>query len=994
MWIDVYDAHERPARQVRPSYFSQALQPGDFQYLENVRFNNGVLTARLGTRKIIAAMPAGASAAIDLGFCELNGTTYLVGAFNVSADIAIYTSVSPYTAWTEISEASGSWNGDASGNSRFPTVSDRVSFAVARAPFGRQNGSAIPARDCLIIQNGEDRPRIWDPQAEAGSTFTVCESLTLPTNFERLRQTAIFNTYHQVASASPKVTPAPSGRTQQVNYNLGATSAAPYTTPNICILWTIGTGVLAADIATCKFPTTITLRSMLVFVVEGIASDSAFSQAKVEIAPESSAYATTLAWQTVYNPDDTTGTYNKRVIHQLDASTTTPRFIVAFPLDHLDPALRVSTHIRFTRSTNSTAPSAGQLVTILLCASGGDFEGGTNWAGAYEDRYGRSEGPGVDPNLVTSATLKQMGGPAVVTGNPAADFNIGVPFSDIYYDYDVQFRNADGSDLIIGGLQGQPSRFNLYARAPGEDVAYYMYSVGLYTAGTSPVSGGSSNTKVWAKSYVGTPIANSAFANNGSGATRVTATAHGFSTGQKIFISGVTGTGGVSILNGTWSITVVDANHYDITQAFSGSWTPSTFGFSSPQQPLVKFSSNTLAARLGDRDFSRPVPTSFQIPIPTAAVVYSANNRLFTAAVKDSGLKILSDLYFSWQDNPFRFQAVPIGLSGQIEEAAGNHVSFPGETVTQIISAAAAAEGQSYVYVFTTKAVWALGGTSGVQSFTTDSVSLGNPDRIASVGCRCYRSIAEHNGNVSFLDTENQVRQIINGMPVDISRLHVDSLLKAIPAAHRADVVGFFFQDRYYLAITESGGTTNTLVLGWNNVLRVWEFTDAPPVPMQRAVTIYDSASDGSGQRAIFLGSDGFVYAYEEGLLEIAAATVAVRIVGPEDSFAAGSSFIIDTVVVETANVQANILTALRVYTAYGVAGSYSTPIDLSLGIYSDSDIAHTTVAAMMVDGVDRGEEGSSAYLDLYGPMTPGTKLTGIAIKARMTGAGLDARAT
>jgi hypothetical protein len=49
--------------------------------------------------------------------------------------------------------------------------------------------------------------------------------------------------------------------------------------------------------------------------------------------------------------------------------------------------------------------------------------------------------------------------------------------------------------------------------------------------------------------------------DNGAGLIRVTATAHGFSTGDKIAVYGVTGT---TEANGAWTITRVDANTFDL----------------------------------------------------------------------------------------------------------------------------------------------------------------------------------------------------------------------------------------------------------------------------------------------------------------------------------------------------------------------------------------------------------------------------------------------
>jgi hypothetical protein len=69
--------------------------------------------------------------------------------------------------------------------------------------------------------------------------------------------------------------------------------------------------------------------------------------------------------------------------------------------------------------------------------------------------------------------------------------------------------------------------------------------------------------------FSGTP-----FTNNGSGLIRVTYTSHGLTTGWRVTIQGVVG---VANANGTWYVTVIDANTFDLqTSQFSGTWTAGT----------------------------------------------------------------------------------------------------------------------------------------------------------------------------------------------------------------------------------------------------------------------------------------------------------------------------------------------------------------------------------------------------------------------------------
>lgn len=59
-------------------------------------------------------------------------------------------------------------------------------------------------------------------------------------------------------------------------------------------------------------------------------------------------------------------------------------------------------------------------------------------------------------------------------------------------------------------------------------------------------------------------------ANNGSGLIRITATSHGYSTGNTVHIGYVTGT---TEANGVWTVTVIDANTFDLQgSTFANAW--------------------------------------------------------------------------------------------------------------------------------------------------------------------------------------------------------------------------------------------------------------------------------------------------------------------------------------------------------------------------------------------------------------------------------------
>jgi len=81
----------------------------------------------------------------------------------------------------------------------------------------------------------------------------------------------------------------------------------------------------------------------------------------------------------------------------------------------------------------------------------------------------------------------------------------------------------------------------------------------INTTPFSVIPGAATGNGVSLKS--GTARTITAAANNGAGLIRITSTAHGFSTGNRVGIEAVTGT---TEANGSWIVTVIDANNFDL----------------------------------------------------------------------------------------------------------------------------------------------------------------------------------------------------------------------------------------------------------------------------------------------------------------------------------------------------------------------------------------------------------------------------------------------
>lgn len=160
----------------------------------------------------------------------------------------------------------------------------------------------------------------------------------------------------------------------------------------------------------------------------------------------------------------------------------------SFRLGHLTAAQLAATyyHLKAERIAG-TAPVDTTVGMLLNVVTGGSAPGGSELTLSYEDAYGHSESSRLVSRNDESALLRDCGGPVTLY-----DYHLPIS-SSVFYDFDVWAKNSAGATSITGGLNGEPSRFNLYLRAPGETVALYWFSVKIYDVGYV------SNSRGWGK---------------------------------------------------------------------------------------------------------------------------------------------------------------------------------------------------------------------------------------------------------------------------------------------------------------------------------------------------------------------------------------------------------------------------------------------------------------------------------------------------------------
>jgi len=429
--IRLYSPGDADIQEMRSAQHPMRNTRGYFNLLQGFRWvDDSTLKVRGGTELYLAAPVAGATL-IDWWSGELNGTVYLVEAVLSGSKIRIYASESG-GAFYEVTEVGG-WSGGTDGDTRFSTNTGRVGFTPIKMPQGFVAGAILPSRDVLLIHNGADYNRIWDPGLTASSTLTIS---SVADNGGLIRATTTTNHNRQT------------GDTVVITGAAGAIAA------NLNGSWTV----------TKVSDTVIELQGST--YVSGYTSSSA-----------------------------TISNHQRLTVHQP----------VTVPTGARAGFRAVHTFQRFWQCAGSAGTNKYATGTLI---------NQTRW----RFRDGAIDPYGSGSNVV-----------------PEWDATVDAATGDIAT---VRFSSglsvAEAVHLILEDQSSGVATFDDLIRNSRLEIGTGNF--GSYAA----VSGA---------------------ANNGAGLIRITATAHGFSTGNSVTITGVTGT---TEANGTWTITVISANTFDL----------------------------------------------------------------------------------------------------------------------------------------------------------------------------------------------------------------------------------------------------------------------------------------------------------------------------------------------------------------------------------------------------------------------------------------------
>jgi hypothetical protein len=866
--VPIFDLQGAPVRGMRSAQHPALLGEGEYQLIQNLRWDRGHLQVRPGCAQVLGSPAVGATP-FQMWSGVLNGTPYVVGAFVVGAKIRLYYKSGPN--WIEVTQSSG-WCGD----SRFPTVGTTLRMAQFRGARGSSGAGTFAAKDLLIVQNGEDYPRVWDPaqNTSVAPGLSVHRPITMPNQAEQFRQVATCRAFWPMTVSGGRTFPT-TGGANPTAYRF-VNSTLTYTGANAVPEYSLGAAAAAGQVAAIQFTASRTFSGeQLLMVLEGADAPSILSQAKIEISPDSP-FNPSGTWHTVYDPTSTLAYLRESIQVALDPAGS--RYVFAFRISHLTASQRTAACIRFTRQ--GAAPGVAQAARILMIASSGTVEGGSLWGVAYSNRYSGAESPGLVAFSSGTEKIANLGAP-----NQAAASLLALPVDPrILYDYNLFVRNSDAAGPISGDIGGEPTDADLYLQRPGSNEFYYAFSNELFKPNATP--------GVWDKQ---------------------------------------------------------DSN--PITVINSGT---AVGGFTRTQL-----------------DTQRTLPGPFTVAIPAARDVLWANNRLFVFGVKEpGGTYSLGDLYFSEENRGFRMQSIVD------DDRRGGRLLISGEKGQRLIATAASAQGAAYVYAFTDSGLYSLGGAGAFAGSGFSAPELSRIVRMLPHGTNSSESVVEHLGALFWVDQDLVVRRFEGGQLMDLSRLHVDDRMQATPdEVRRRQLAGCFHRNRYYLGYTPAGGSANTRILIWNDLLSAWEADDALPsipstVSAERICRFYDSTGSGSGQRIFLLSTDGLTYEYEVGTTDPSGQSIAWALRSREvASPSAGQPFIVDSVYLLT-DPNVDVWNADRYYRVPACA--YRTQIVTTAGWVSDASKAHSPLVAE-ADG--KGERGCAAYLNLSGTSVGGTKI-------------------
>lgn len=937
------------------------LGGGMFALLKQVRCDKGYATARNNDLAIMVK-PSWATSAEPLGSGAyiLNGTVWEVAVFSdgSAARIAVTTLSGAAAAgprWVEVT-GTNQWTGPA-GNNRLTSITALVQMTVIKLPRYQATSGTFASRDVLLIQNGVDDPRLWDPDTSdpAGSPFNVTAVVSNAGQFRLTIGAHTVTAGSHVYVASIGGLPQLTGLWQVASVtattiNISDSVFAAGFTAGGTVDDRIDLGVhkaitepspLGSSYATVSAFWPIAGTTSKTYAAGGLNNQARYNFANSAAVPYNGTNAS-ISWTltvaaaagdfaTVYfaNAPMAIGRQVVMLIEGQWALEALKQAKVEVNIDNL--AAPASAWTTLYDPTGATDSQRGQFFTITQDSTSNRYwvvfdAGQVEGTIAYHLRFTR-QGTAV-PGVTQTISILFIGSAAQ---DIPASSEWGFAYEDSQNKVEQRFNKmsieADNVGLL-GGVQFVRDGVSTNTtKAPDLPLAATVQADWRFTFANSNRTG-ASNTIVGGLNGI---------------AERV-----------NLY---------VKLPGRDKFYYVVDPTMYTPIYGGGGrSWVNTTTDLIINYEPTSGLSKNII-------NNNREAPSEFQIPIPCAKACLYDNGRLFVGAVKDaSGQNGLSDAYGSWIRNPLRFQQV------QEDELRGFYLQVSGETIQAFSSSASAALGAGRVFMFTDKNAYTLGDSGPYSGASIGATELSTPYRIGPHGTLSPRSIAQGYNGMYWADQDCQIMRLNGGSPENIGKNRIADRLNSSVIANKPIITGTFVNDRYVVAYTPLGGSANTQANVWSVQMANWESEDLPAISSQFSqFHVFDTPTGTvASRRVFFYNSIGTLYAYNEDTT----GTVAIDLRTGEYSYPEWQAWVMKEFALMITQQSSGTLNCSRYSRKWGTAEPWvstikvSDPLSPQYAEYLDASGAPTKT------GTARGPKRDWAWqAGLSGSVTPGTQI-------------------
>lgn len=971
---------------LRSSVAKALLRAGEWFRIQGFRWKDGRFTVRGGTQLQINVPVSGASL-VDWWTGDLNGTNYIVGVFLINSKYETWHSTDG-ASWTRLNEVGGWYGTSTAGDTRMTNLTGRIAFCAVKAPAGFLGGSVTPARDILLVSNGQDYIRVWDP----GRTVSVTLSVTGAADAAGVLEVT-FGASHDLNDSDTIVISGVLGnvaangsfwvdKTSATKVKLYRDEALSDPVISNGTYTSGGTAVQSQRFAmhrpvtvpadasnfsqkgTFYYSWPVRSNTTKAYAAAGVVNQARFklSDGPYDVYTGTNAVIV-WTWQTTAASGDIATVY----VTATGGTSPTP----------LSPIQLGKGLVIFTEDITAAfgADTMFSCCKIEVCAEDVVYGSTTTWSTVYDpfssNDYERKFFTGLlennlDPALYSDPPRRMWFFPTdhLATASklifhirftrganaptPSVNSQIAIlaicgagdipglsEFTLSYEDEPGKSESpgftandtSNGAPLSeIGGPRVFASVQPIF-KVPIIDGAFYDYLLNVKnSAGASTIVGGLNGEPSRFNIYLRAPNENTAT----------------YFYSVKIYDPGNDGT---SLSWGKIESTNNIAHHTGaVTKTYAFDWTY--------------------------RDNDRPAPSGRQISIPPAYAMAFAGNRLFVGNIYDvtNSTRQNSDLYFS-----------AFGFFNRLQntftnDEAGSRNRYAGEIIQFLGATSAGAQAATDTMLWTDKECKILGGSGSLAGKGIAAQDLSAAFTVAKKGTRSFRSIVENDGAWAWLDQFGQFQRIKDGQLTNLSRLWVDDKPKNVPSGMRGKVTGEFYEDAFIWSYAIASGTTNTRLLGFNDVMEVWEFDDLPPVSAERLLVWFDSSANGSGQKLLIMASTGKTYWFDKpGALDLDD-PISCRLTSRAFAANGNESVRIGGVYMD-ATAQDQDWTFDRYYESQ--TGLSRSQMNLTQGRVWDG--GRPEVVSGFAD--DRGERGRSAYLDCYGLLTAGSVIDHLGIE-------------